>query len=124
MIGSNSLRRRPLTGIGFCDSKKPGPPLGGNGGGVSYAFEGFLLGGAPYGFEGLSLINKRIIMNIQENLKKPVVEFGLCEKARLLIGLKLFLGGSQEKTCGGVRARQRVESCPRRFLNPNDRLPG
>ena len=39
---------------------------------------------------------KRIKMNLQGNVRKPVVEFGLRESPRLLAGLKWGLGGSED----------------------------
>ena len=40
-------------------------------------------------------------MNLQGNVRKPIVEFGTCEKPRLLAGLKLGLGGSEDFRAGG-----------------------
>ena len=44
---------------------------------------------------------KRIKMNLQATVRKPVVEFGLRERPRLLAGLKLGLGGSEDFRAGG-----------------------
>ena len=35
-------------------------------------------------------------MNLQGNVRKPLVEFGLRERPRLLAGLKWGLGGSED----------------------------
>ena len=40
-------------------------------------------------------------MNLQGNVRKPVVEFGLRESPRLLAGLKFGLGGSEDFQAGG-----------------------
>ena len=44
---------------------------------------------------------KCINMNLQGSVRKPVVEFGTCETARLLTGSKEGLGGSQDLGAGG-----------------------
>ena len=35
-------------------------------------------------------------MNLQGNVRKPLVEFGLRDRPRLLAGLQLGLGGSED----------------------------
>ena len=44
-------------------------------------------------------------MNLQGNVRKPLVEFGLRERPRLLAGLKWGLGGSEDFRARGDNSR-------------------
>ena len=63
-------------------------------------------------------------MDLQGNLRKPVVEFGLRETARLLTVFEWGLGGSHKLFEEELRARKCVKSPTGGPLNPNHRLPG
>ena len=44
-------------------------------------------------------------MNLEGNVRKPLVEFGLCESPRLLAGLKWGLWGFDDFGAGGSYSR-------------------
>ena len=63
-------------------------------------------------------------MNLQGNVRKPVVEFGLRESPRLLAGLKWGLGGSEDFGARGLRATKCVKRPSYGLLDQISRLPG
>ena len=63
-------------------------------------------------------------MNLQGNVRKLLVEFGLRERPRLLAGLKWGLGGSEDFGARGLRARMCEKRPSYGLLGPNPRLPG
>ena len=63
-------------------------------------------------------------MNLQGNTRKPVVEFGLCERPRLLAGLKCGLDGSEDFGAKGLRATKCAKRPSYGLLDQISRLPG